>query len=422
MRRELNELEYFHWCQGQPFNMVAAVQLRGDLKPERLRAALERAQWRHPLLRVNTELGPAGLPRFSSEGVGAIPLAVLDRPEPDGLWRLAEAALETRFAMDAAGSPRLPLIRASLLLPRGPAEPTGLLLTAQHVIADGLSMVFLVRDLLQLIEEPDAPVSVLDAPASPAELLPAAVRRRVPTSPRRFRVALRLARLYVRLRFGRPAPPPRQRTLHHRSWELTPDQTSRLRTRCRREAVSVQSAICTAFLGGFRAIHIPVSLRSLLARPVGESVGLFVGSVEVKMTYRAARGFWSNTRRFHRRFRRALRDPLRIFRIFSKAVPAEAARQLGALLVRMMAGQRPFSISNLGQLDGGGVHLQGRQLKIESFFGAVTSIIDASVVTVYTIEGRLRLHVLANEAGPSETGIREDVERAVKLLLEAIDA
>jgi hypothetical protein len=421
MRRELNDIEYFNWCIGQPYNMVVVVGVRGDLKPDRLREALDKAQQRHPLLGVNTEIGPAGIPWFSSEGVGAIPLTVVDQSEPDGTRRLTETELSATFAMDQSGSPRLPLMRVSLLVPRDSAQPTAVVFTAQHVIADGLSMVFLVRDLLHFMEEPDAPVTVLDAPANPADVLPAKVRRRIPTSPLRFWFALWLAKVYVWLRFGRRTVPSKRRTQHHRSWELTPDQTNRLRARCRREAVSVQSAICTAFLTGFRAIHMPVSLRSLLARPVGESVGLFVGAAEVKMNYRAARGFWGNARRFHRRLRRALRDPFRIFRLFSKAVSAEAVRQLGPLLVAITSNQRPFAVTNLGQLDGNGLQLQGRNLKIESVFGAVTGIVDASVLTVYTIGGSMRLHVLANESDPSETVIRDEVDRAVRLLLEALD-
>jgi hypothetical protein len=183
----------------------------------------------------------------------------------------------------------------------------------------------------------------------------------------------------------------------------------------------VQSAICTAFLPGFSAIHTPVNLRTRLARPDGESVGLFVGAAEVKMKYLAARGFWGNARAFHRRLGRALRDPFRIFRLFSKAVPAPAARQLGRLLVTITSNQRPFAVTNLGQLDGNGVQLQGRNLKIQSFSGAVTGIVDASVLTVYTIGGSMRLHVLANESEPSETAIRDEVDRAARLLLEAVD-
>ena len=163
------------------------------------------------------------------------------------------------------------------------------------------------------------------------------------------------------------------------------------------------------------------SLRELLARPVGESVGLFVGAAEVKMKYRPARGFWGNARRFHRKLRKAQRDPFGVFRLFSKAVPAPLVRQLGPLLVQIASNQRPFAVTNLRQLDGNGVQLQGRDLKVESFFGAVTGIVDSSVLTVYTIGGRMHLHVLASEAGPLDRAVRDDAERAVRLLLGALD-
>jgi hypothetical protein len=419
MRRELNEIEYFNWCVGQPYNLVVTVRLRGDVSPDRLRRALDQAQQRHPLLGVNTELGPGRLPWFSSSGVGPIPLVVVDAADPDAAGRLAKAELTATFAMDRAAAHRLPLLRASLLLPRDPARPVDVVLTAQHVIADGLSMVFLVRDLLHFMERPDAPVTVLDAPASPADLLPAEVRRRIPSSPWRFQLVLWLARAWVRLRFGRRPAPPVQRTHHHRAWALSPARTSRLRERCRREGVSVQSAICAAFLGGFRAIHTPVNLRPLLARPVGEALGLFVGAAEVRLRYRPALGLWGNARRFQRRLRRALRNPFGVYELFSKAVPAEAVRRLGALLVTITSGQRPFAVTNLGQLDGNGVQLQGRELRIESFSGAVTGIVDSSVLTVYTIGGSLHLDLLAAEAGPSDA-IRQDAEQAMRLLAGAL--
>lgn len=421
MRREFNEIEYLNWCLGQPYNMVAAVRVRGGLQPDLLRAALDKAQQRHPLLGVNTEVGPAGLPWFDSAGVGPIPLTVIDQADLDHAQTLAESELETPFAMDSAGASRLPLIRVTLLLPRDSTQPADLVITVQHVIADGLSMVFLVRDLLHFMTEPGAPVAVLDAPARPDDVLPAKVRKRIPTSPLRFRVFLGLAQAYVRLRFGRQAGRPHPQVQYHRSWELTVEQTNRLKERCHREAVSVQSAVCTAFLSGFSAVHIPVSLRSLLARPVGESVGLFVGAAQVKMPYRDTRGFWDNARRFQHRMRRALRDPFWLYRLFSKVVPVEMVKQLGPLLVAITSNQRPFAVTNLGQLDGKGVPLEGRTLQIESFSGAVTGIVESSVLTAYTLGGRLRLHLLAAESAPVETRVRDDAERAVQRLIEALD-
>jgi hypothetical protein len=421
MRRELNEIEYFNWCFGQPYNMVVVVRLRGALDPERLRGALDKAQRRHPLLAVNTELGPGGLPWFSSEGVGPIPLTVVGGAEPEEAGRLAERELGSTFAMDAAASERPPLLRVALFQPRDAAQTTDLVFTVQHVVADGQSMVFLVRDLLRFMDDPDGPVAVLDAPARAEDLLPPSVRRRIPRSALRFRVALWLARGWVRLRYGDRPAPRRERAHHHLSWALTPEETSRLRARCRSEGVSIQSAICAAFLPVFSAIHTPVSVRPHLARPVGEAVGLFVGAAEVKLAFAERRGFWGNARAFHRRLRKALRNPFAIFQLFSKAVPVALVRELGPLLLRMTVDTQPFAVTNLGELDGSGIRLAGKGLQLESFSGAVTAIIESSVLTVYTIGGSLKLNLLANELGPTETAVRAGAERAVQSLLAAID-
>jgi hypothetical protein len=54
-------------------------------------------------------------------------------------------------------------------------------------------------------------------------------------------------------------------------------------------------------------------------------------------------------------------------------------------------------------------------------FGAVSGILDPSELTVYTIDGSMRLHLLANEPDPSITTIRDDAEQGVTWLLAAID-
>ncbi|MGC4115636.1 MAG: condensation domain-containing protein [Myxococcales bacterium] len=420
MRRELNEIEYFNWCVGQPYNMVVAVRVRGELSPDRLREALAKAQERHPLLAVNTEIGPRGLPWFDSEGVDPIPLTVVERADPEQAQRLMESELTSRFAMDQPGAPRLPLMRVCLFLPREPHQPADLVFTVQHVVADGLSMVFLVRDLLHFMEHPDEPVTVLDAPAKSDDLLPRRVRRFVPRTALLFRLALWLAHAYVWLRFGSRPQAAKQLVHHHLSWALSPDETARLRARAKAEGVSVQSAICTAFLPGFPAIHTPVSLRLALARPVGESVGLYVGAAEVNLEYRPARSFWDNARRFHRRLRKAMRNPFALFFLFSKAVPAPLVQRLGSLMLRIAAGtHQPFAVTNLGQLDGSGLQLQTTTLQIESFVGAVTGIVDSSVLTVYTIGGSMKLNLLASESGPEATAVRDEAQRAVARLLDA---
>jgi hypothetical protein len=194
-----------------------------------------------------------------------------------------------------------------------------------------------------------------------------------------------------------------------------------VRSGWRREGVKVPAAIGTAFLSGFPAIHTPVSLRPFLARPMGESVGLFVGAAEVKLAYHETLGFWHNARRFRRKLQRQLRDPFGVFRLFSKAVSVELVQRLGPLIVELTSGGRPFAITNLGDLDAAGLGLGQGRLKIEDFFGAVMGIVDASVVTACTLGGRLRLHLLATESPAHETAIRDEAALAVARLLAALD-
>jgi hypothetical protein len=145
-----------------------------------------------------------------------------------------------------------------------------------------------------------------------------------------------------------------------------------------------------------------------------------VEAAEVGLKYRPALGFWGNARRFHRRLRRAMRNPFAIYRLFSKAVPASMVRELGPLIMQIASRGRPFGITNLGALDG--VQLQAKGLQVESFSGAVSSIVDSSVLTVFTIGGRMKLRFLATESTPADTSIRDEAERAVQRLLEAIAA
>jgi len=55
----------------------------------------------------------------------------------------------------------------------------------------------------------------------------------------------------------------------------------------------MQSAVCAAFLGAGKHVHIPVNVRPFLTRNVGESVGLFIGAAEIRMRYKPGRGLWA---------------------------------------------------------------------------------------------------------------------------------
>jgi hypothetical protein len=344
------------------------------------------------------------------------------------------------------GQPFPPLLRAVVLLPPRPGTGTNaqadagtdpwagtgaeLVLCAQHVVADGLSMFFLVRDLLQLLREPDAPLAVLDAPARCEQILPPAAARRVHRTPVAALVTRAVLRAFrvVRTRLPRQEPVTDgaqgaqgwSAPLH--SWQLTPEQTAALLGRCRAERVSVQSALCTAFLPHYTAINTPVSLRGRLAVDVGESVGLFVGNAVVLRSYRGGNDFWWNARAFHRRLRRAMRDPFLMIRMCSHAVPRPVVHEVMTRMMDLLGRRRPLAVTNLGVLDGAGLTLDaGRGPRIESFHGAISGFASASVLTVYTIDGAMRFH-LRGRPFMTDDDVAREAQRATDLLLAALQA
>jgi hypothetical protein len=124
-----------------PFNVVAVLQLAGDLSVPRLRAALDELQHRHPLLR--TRILPAGKDFFFHFDVASpIPLEVGEQAGPESWIAAAQDALHRPFDLTAG-----PLLRC--LYMRGQSGGD-LILTVHHTIIDGTSALHLFAELLSL--------------------------------------------------------------------------------------------------------------------------------------------------------------------------------------------------------------------------------------------------------------------------------
>jgi hypothetical protein len=79
--------------------------------------------------------------------------------------------------------------------------------------------------------------------------------------------------------------------------------------RCRKQKVSVNSVLTTAFAGAQSAVQgeqpyhakivVAASLRDRLPSPPGEGLGMYAGGLELNFKYNHRRGFWENARAFH---------------------------------------------------------------------------------------------------------------------------
>ena len=129
-----------------PFNVVLVGRVRGTVNPSEVATALEQLRLRHPLMAVRVQIEEDGTGVFLGQGVPPIQVRVESRRSED--WWLAhvEKELRTSFPIETG-----PLVRCTLIHSERVCE---ILLCAHHAICDGMSLGYLLRDLLKCLSEP----------------------------------------------------------------------------------------------------------------------------------------------------------------------------------------------------------------------------------------------------------------------------
>jgi hypothetical protein len=143
--RALGPSEHYFWLSNQtsPKHFAVAAQISGFTKTSSWQAALAAVQQRHPLLQVRIAEDQAGVPYFRRLNEAGIPLRVV-RGDVAENWQ-REMALELATPLPLKDGL---LVRAVLIHEE---NRSAVIISAHHSIADGLSLVFIVRDLLKAL-------------------------------------------------------------------------------------------------------------------------------------------------------------------------------------------------------------------------------------------------------------------------------
>jgi len=292
-----------------PFAIVTMVaRVRGDVSGRMLADAVSKVQQRHPLLRARIVEDRAHDLWFTSEGAGEIPIEVVPRESEEHWVQVFHEACQVPFEFDAR-----PAIR--FILVQSPAV-SELIILCHHIICDGLSLAYLAKDLMIHLGDPERDVEVLPDPvpldrgSMPQDV---SVGRIAQFFVNRINRKWAQARVFFDQEDYRALCEAYWRDYTHRmlSIELSEAQTSTLVDRCRREQVTVNTALTAAFVGaqvvvqGDRPYHSTIgiagSVRDRLREPVGEGMGFYAGVVTCKCGYDVKTSFWENARQFHDR-------------------------------------------------------------------------------------------------------------------------
>jgi NRPS condensation-like uncharacterized protein len=384
--RALGAREHMFWLMDQkhPVHLTVTAEVKGITKAQSWRDALDAVQKRHPILSTSIKRNEEGQPALYQVDAAPIPLRVVDGSVQEH-WELE---LDREMALPFTPE-QAPLIRTVLI---HKPQSAVLIMIAHHSIADGMALVFLIRDLLQVLSGEQ--IEAFSFSSSGEELLN--------KLPKREEIVQAEAS-----QAGAPAAEP---ALYREGDGLAPRASARkldenltaaLREQARREGTTVQGALCAALvLAGRKTsstwrkqsvrVMSPVNARAHLR--AGEACGLYLGAgAMIPFQPGDSSDFWELAR-----FAKQKISPSQTFQslsaslhgleaIMTKDMDVETAAQIAA-----GAFARELMVSNLGQMPYGS---EFGRLRLEAVWGptALQGLEGEQNVGVATTNGALRL-------------------------------
>jgi NRPS condensation-like uncharacterized protein len=384
--RALGAREHMFWLMDQkhPVHLTVTAEVKGTTKAQSWRDALDAVQKRHPILSTSIKRNEEGQPALYQVDAAPIPLRVVDGSVQEH-WELE---LDREMALPFTPE-QAPLIRTVLI---HKPQSAVLIMIAHHSIADGMALVFLIRDLLQVLSGEQ--IEAFSFSSSGEELLN--------KLPKREEIVQAEAS-----QAGAPAAEP---ALYREGDGLAPRASARkldenltaaLREQARREGTTVQGALCAALvLAGRKTsstwrkqsvrVMSPVNARAHLR--AGEACGLYLGAgAMIPFQPGDSSDFWELAR-----FAKQKISPSQTFQslsaslhgleaIMTKDMDVETAAQIAA-----GAFARELMVSNLGQMP---YESEFGRLRLEAVWGptSLQGLEGEQNVGIATTNGAIRL-------------------------------
>ena len=403
-----------------PFNVVFVGRVRGDVNPSEVTTALERLRSRHPLLAVCAQIEDNGTGRFLGGNIPPMTVRVEPRENEDRWLRRAEEEFRTSFPIETG-----PLVRCTLLHSENACD---IILCGHHAICDGMSLGYLLRDLLTCLAEPSRETV---GPLIPPPINSSTVATPPPSNAIQ-RLIMRLINKKWAAKGVRFSSSDMQRMhaefwqhntgIQLLAWSMDTDDTARLVKQSRTEKVTVNSALWNAFLAAQHDVQpdrqryrqrsaLAVNTREKLRTPAGEAFGFYASSLTVKLPYSPQMSFWDNARNVHSRIMRELSrtnlfrmliseqihptllDSLyfRKYGMLDEAMPSKLLRKMGWHQVTY-----GYALTNVGLLD---IPTTYGPIELEAVYGPLFySDIEEKMLGTITVGRRLSFFHASRES------------------------
>ncbi|MBL3547323.1 condensation domain-containing protein [Chryseobacterium sp. KMC2] len=244
IRRKLMMVERIMYVDPEtPVNCIFAAKIKGELLEQNFKTALEKIQQKHALLRVVIDSKSEKYPFFIEEKeIAPIPLRIVER-KTDQDW-LTESQKEWKILFEEEKTPL-----ARVVWVRG-QDVSEVFWAIPHCISDGTTGVTLMKELLQLLDNPALELEPYEAFTSVDEFLPSNFN--VKSKKFKAKLYLTFARFFFMLQQkSKKRNLGKDYVLHQK---LDPTTTAQITERCKANGVSVHALLCSAFMQAFQEV------------------------------------------------------------------------------------------------------------------------------------------------------------------------
>lgn len=426
-----------------PVNCVFAVSVRGEVKVDKLRLALNTVQAKHPLLQARI-VWKRGRPYFEGGDVGEIPVQMLERKSGDEWQKVTEE--EWGLPFDAGKGPlaRVVWVRSGDKPDEAGLETISeLVLVCPHCICDGATGVTLMREILLLLDRPEEMIGSYSVFRSVKEIIPHSL-----LADRRARIKAYLRSLGSRILFSlRPIRKTGEEGKNYViRWRLDEGMSGALIERCKSEDVTVHSAFCVALLGAYKEVKkeaaknkviCPVDIRryvreirkdmmfafapivelSVAATVEGDSQG---AEGEVGNSGVAAAGFWERCRQM----KGDLAEKIDTIKAYELLLHSEHYHPVAKKLIRWLcsdAGSHDFTFSNMGRLD---IPEEYETFSVEAVYSPTVAFPwrNPTTVVVSSFRRQMEFAYVSNSGFLSYSEAMAIKEKAMEMLVDVTQA
>ncbi|AKK71378.1 hypothetical protein OK18_00855 [Chryseobacterium gallinarum] len=244
IKRKLMMVERIMYVDPEtPVNCVFAAKIKGEFPEQNFKTALEKIQQKHALLRVVIDSKSEKYPFFIEEkDIAPIPLRIVER-KTDEDW-LTESQKEWKILFEKEKTPL-----ARVVWVRG-QDVSEVFWAIPHCISDGTTGVTLMKELLQLLDDPSLELEPYEPFSSVDEFLPSHFN--VKSKKFKARLYLTFARFFFMLQQkSKKRNLGKDYVLHQKLDKAT---TSQITERCKANGISVHALLCSAFMQAFREV------------------------------------------------------------------------------------------------------------------------------------------------------------------------